>query len=80
MCFVAGHGRADRVKITALRDQTNLLPLLAKVKSKSLKLFGHIKRSKTGLSKLCLEGKRVDQHTYGVTTCSSGQSAITGHK
>ena len=26
------------------------------IKSKVLKLFGHVKRSKTGLSKICLEG------------------------
>ena len=35
---------------------TKTVPLFAKIRSKTLKLFGHIKRSSIGLSKLCLEG------------------------
>ena len=35
---------------------TNATPLFDTIKSRSLKLFGHIKRSTAGLSKLCLEG------------------------
>ena len=30
--------------------------IMSTIKSKVLKLFGHIKRSEVGLSKLCLEG------------------------
>ena len=30
--------------------------IMAMIKSRTLKLFGHIKRSQIGLSKLCLEG------------------------
>ena len=56
MRFITGRRQIDKIRITNLRRETNLAPLYDKVKSKSLKLFGHIKRSQSGLSKLCLEG------------------------
>ena len=37
--------------------ETGLNPLVSQIKSRVLKLFGHIKRSQKGLSKICMEGK-----------------------
>ena len=54
--FLTGHRQIDKIRITSLRDMTKTTALFDKIKSKTLKLFGHIKRSTTGLSKLCLEG------------------------
>ena len=54
--FITGRRLIDKTKITTLREITKTVPLVAKIRSKTLKLFGHIKRSSIGLSKLCLEG------------------------
>ena len=54
--IITSHRHIDKIKITTLRDLTKIPILFDKIKSKTLKLYGHIKRSKTGLSKLCLEG------------------------
>ena len=56
MRFITGHRVIEKTRISTLRNKTSLLPLLDKIKSKTLKLFGHIKRSSVGLSKLCFEG------------------------
>ena len=56
MRFITGHKLSDKTKINTLRSKTSLPPLFDKIKSKSLKLYGHVKRSTTGLSKLCFEG------------------------
>ena len=53
---MTNHRLADHVKMETLRETTKLLPIMSLIKSKTRKLFGHIKRSKTGLSKVCLEG------------------------
>ena len=47
----------DHEKITDLRATTGLKPLVCVIKSRVLKLFGHVKRSQKGLSKVCIEGK-----------------------
>ena len=44
----------DHIKIEDLRRKTNAITQV--ITSKTLKLYGHIKRSRTGLSRLCLEG------------------------
>ena len=54
--FITGHRQIDKIRILTLREMTKTNPLFDTVKSKTLKLFGHIKRSNIGLSKLCLEG------------------------
>ena len=46
----------DRIKIEDPLKITKLTPAMSIIKSKSLKLFGHIKRSESGYSRLCLEG------------------------
>ena len=46
----------DHVKILELRETTGLDPLVCVVKSRVLKLYGHIKRSQKGLSRVCIEG------------------------
>jgi hypothetical protein len=56
MRFITGKRLEDRVKIETLREMTKLQPIVCKIKNISLKLFGHVKRSTTGLSKICLEG------------------------
>ena len=56
MRFMTNHRFIDHIKIEDLLKTTNLTPIRSTIKSKVLKLFGHIKRSKVGLSKICLEG------------------------
>ena len=54
--IITGHRLIYKIKITTLRNLTSLSPLFDIVKSRCLKLYGHIKRSSLGLAKLCLEG------------------------
>ena len=56
MRFMTGNRLTDRISIIELLDTTTLTPIVPIIKSKFLKLFGHFKPSKTGLSKICLEG------------------------
>ena len=53
---MTNHKLNDRVRISTLREITKLVLISSIIKIKTLKLFGHIKRSKLGHSKLCLEG------------------------
>ena len=55
MRFITGHKLIDKIRISTLRNTTTLPPLFDNVKSKCLKLFGHVKRSEVGLSKICFE-------------------------
>ena len=65
MRFITGHRLIDKTKISTLRQITSLPPLFDKIKSKTLKLFGHVKRSTTGLSKLCFEGMLEGKRSRG---------------
>ena len=65
MRFITGHRLIEKIKISALREKTSLPPLFGKIKSKTLKLFGHVKRSSSGLSKLCLEGMVQGKRSRG---------------
>ena len=56
MRFITNHKLTDHIKIETLRETTKLIPIMAVIKSRTLKLFGHIKRSHVGYSKPCLEG------------------------
>ena len=56
MRFITGHRLIEKTRISTLRNKTSLPPIFDKIKSKTLKLFGHMKRSSVGLSKLCFEG------------------------
>ncbi len=55
----------DKVKIEELQKMTGLKPLTDVISSRILKHFGHIKRSKLGLSKICLEGKVQGKRSVG---------------
>ncbi len=55
----------DKMRIEDLQKLTGLKPLTNIVKSRVLKHFGHIKRSKLGLSKICLEGKIQGKRSVG---------------
>ena len=55
----------DRVKIEDLLKTTSLTPIMSTIKSKVLKLFGHIKRSKVGLLKFCFEGMVEGKRSKG---------------
>lgn len=55
MCIIADHKLIAKVKITMLKNRMIFCPFLDTVHSKSLKLSGHMKRSNTGLTKLCFE-------------------------
>ena len=65
MRFITGHRLIEKTRISTLRDKTSLPPLFNKIKSKTLKLFGHVKRSTTGLSKLCFEGMVEGKRSRG---------------
>ena len=65
MRFITGHRLVDRIKISTLRNKTSLPSLFDKIKSKTLKLFGHVKRSSVGLSKLCFEGMVEGKRSRG---------------
>ena len=56
MRYMTRNRLTDRVSIKELLETTTLTPIVSIIKSKVLKLFGHVKRSKAGLSKICLEG------------------------
>ena len=56
MTFMTNHRLLDHIKIDELLSMTALVPIMSIIKSKTLKLYGHIKRSQSGLSKICLEG------------------------
>ena len=53
---MTGHCLIDKIRISELRKTTNLEPIMDSIRIKTLKLYGHVKRSSTGVSKLCLEG------------------------
>ena len=63
--FITGHRLIEKTKITTLRAKTSLPLLFDKIRSKTLKLYGHIKRSSSGVSKLCLEGMIQGQRRRG---------------
>jgi len=65
MRFITGHRLVDKTRILTLRNVTSLPPLFDRVKSKTLKLFGHVKRSSIGLSKLCFEGMVEGKRSRG---------------
>ena len=65
MRIMTGHTLLDHIPIKDLRTMTDLVPIEAHIRSKTLKLFGHIKRSSTGLSKLCVEGMIEGQRSRG---------------
>ena len=56
MRFMTNKKLIDHTKIEDLLEMTKLTPVMPTIRSKCLKLFGHTKRSESGLSKLCLEG------------------------
>lgn len=50
------HRLSDPIKIEELLEITQLLPIISIIKSKVLKLCGYINSSKSGLSKIFLDG------------------------
>ena len=56
MRFMTNNRLTDHIKIQTLLEKTGLIPIVSVIKSKTLRLFAHIKRSEVGLSKVCLEG------------------------
>ena len=65
MRFITSHRLIDKIRISALCEKTSLPPPFGKIKSKTLKLFGHVKRSTLGLSKLCFEGMVQGKRSRG---------------
>ncbi len=55
----------DKIRIEELQKLTGLDPLLSVIKSRVLKLFGHVKRSEHGLSRVCLEGNTPGKRSRG---------------
>ena len=49
MRFITNHKLIDHIKIEDLYGMTKLTPIMNNIRSKSIKLYGHIKRSNTGL-------------------------------
>ena len=65
MRFMTNKRLTDHVRISTLLDMTGMFPIVPLIKSKTLKLFGHIKRSEKGLSKICLEGMTTGTRSKG---------------
>ena len=67
MRFITNKRLIDRIKIEDLLKITKLNPAMSIIKSKSLKLFGHIKRSESGsrYSRLCQEGMVEGKRNQG---------------
>ena len=65
MRFMTNKRLTDHIRIQTLLETTGLTPIVPLIKSKTLKLFGHIKRSKKGLSKICLEGMITGTRSRG---------------
>ena len=56
MRFMTGNRLRNHVPIKKFLEKTTLTPFTPIIKNKVLKLYGHVKRSKNGLSKIYLEG------------------------
>ena len=65
MRFMTNHRLLDHIPIEKLRKATKLIPITSIIKSKVLKLYGHIKRSQSGLSKITLEGMVEGKRSRG---------------
>ena len=65
MRFITNHKLTDHIKIKDLYRITKLTPISKIIRSRCIKLYGHIKRSDKGLSKLCLEGMVEGKHKRG---------------
>ena len=65
MRFMTNHRLLDHIPIEELRRITKLIPITSIIKSKVLKLYGHIKRSQSGLSKVTLEGMVEGRRSRG---------------
>ena len=65
MRIMLGKNVLDKMRIEELQRQTGLDPLICVIKSRVLKLFGHIKRSEQGLSRACLEGNTPGKRSRG---------------
>ena len=67
MRFMNNTKLTDHIRIENLRQITQLPPITSVIKSKVLKLFGHIKRMDHGVrvSKICLEGMTNGKRNRG---------------
>ena len=65
MRFMTNKRLTDHTKIEELLRITTLNPIMSTIKSKVLKLYGHVKRSEVGLSRQCLEGMVEGKHNRG---------------
>ena len=80
MRFMTNHKLIDHVKIENLLRTTNLTPIMSTIKSKALKLFGHIKRSEWAFQKFVwkalLKGNEAkeDQRTGGAIISQLGHN------
>ena len=62
---MTNHRLLDHIPIKELRKATKLIPITSIIKSKVLKLYGHIKRSQSGFSKIALEGMVEGKRSRG---------------
>ena len=82
MRFMTNNRLIDHVKIEELLKITTLTPIMSIIKSKVLKLFEHIKRSKSGLLKFVWKvwsrAKEIeeDNRNVGVTIAILGLNLI----
>ena len=80
MRWMTNHRLTDHIEIKELRRLTSLKPIMAIIKSRTLKLFGHIKRSQIGLTKLCLEGLVEGKRSRGRQLKRSRDNIYEGSK
>ena len=65
MRFMKNTKLSDHTRIEDLFHTTKLTAITTTIKSKVLKLYGHIKRSTLGVSKICLEGMTEGRRSRG---------------
>ena len=63
--FMTNHRLLEHIPIKELCKATKLIPITSIIKSKVLKLYGHIKRSQSSLSKIALEGMMEGKRSCG---------------
>ena len=56
MRMMTGVKLSDRITIKSLRERTKLASIETEIKKRKIRLFGHLKRQKSGVVKICIEG------------------------
>ena len=61
MRYILNKRQQEHIAITELLAKTKLHSISSIAKSQTLKLYDHVKPSKAGISKICIEGKVMEK-------------------